>query len=276
MILRRFSVLGADVITPATSAIMHWKIIFLFRLTGRNPIRCCADSAGIFFRMSNMNPEPVPSAGILLIPGAHSTTVFISAGCPAAQDEEMTVLINKYIRGVVSMKNQIHQNILCALFVALTAVCSQIIIPIQPVPITLGTLPAFLSGVILGKKYGALSMVVYILLGAVGVPVFSMGRAGFSVLVSPSGGFIVSWIAVSALIGWICEKYGKKFWTVAGAMAAGNLLCYAVGVSWVIALTGMGVWAALGACMFPFLPGDTAKILLGAFLVHRYGKQIRI
>ena len=59
-------------------------------------------------------------------------------------------------------------------------------------------------------------MVVYILLGAVGVPVFSMGRAGFSVLVSPSGGFIVSWIAVSALIGWICEKYGKKFWTVAG------------------------------------------------------------
>lgn len=50
------------------------------------------------------------------------------------------------------MKNQIHQNILCALFVALTAVCSQIIIPIQPVPITLGTLPAFLSGVILGKN----------------------------------------------------------------------------------------------------------------------------
>jgi hypothetical protein len=91
MILRRFSARGADVITPAISAIMHWKIIFLFRPTGRNPIRCCADSAGIFFRMSNMNPEPVLSAGILLIPGAHSTTVFISAGCPAAQDEEMTV-----------------------------------------------------------------------------------------------------------------------------------------------------------------------------------------
>lgn len=172
------------------------------------------------------------------------------------------------------MTNQIHNNVVCALFVALTAVCSQIIIPIQPVPITLGTLPAFLSGVILGKKYGALSMVVYILLGAVGAPVFSMGRGGLSVLASPSGGFIISWIAVSALIGWICEKYGKGFWAVAAAMTAGNLLCYAAGVSWVIALTGMGLWAALWSCMFPFLPGDAAKILLGAFLVHRYGKRM--
>ena len=78
--------------------------------------------------------------------------------------------------------SNIRMQVLCALFAAFCAVCSQLTIPIQPVPITLGTFAVLLAGGFLGSRYGLMSIVIYLLLGAAGVPVFSMMRSGVSVI----------------------------------------------------------------------------------------------
>ena len=89
-------------------------------------------------------------------------------------------------------------QVLCALFAAFCAVCSQLTIPIQPVPITLGTFAVLLAGGFLGSRYGLMSIVIYLLLGAAGVPVFSMMRSGVSVIAGPAGGVSALHVSVSS------------------------------------------------------------------------------
>lgn len=170
---------------------------------------------------------------------------------------------------------QVKTYIYCALFVAFTAVCEQIIIPIQPVPIVLGTIPIFMSGVVLGPKYGALSMLVYVALGAVGVPVFAMARGGLAVLAGPTGGFIAAWPVVAVLIGYLTKRFGYGSKSLILSMAAGNIVCYILGLIWFLFLTHTGIWAALTACVLPFLIGDALKIIAAAFLSVRCLRVIR-
>ena len=94
---------------------------------------------------------------------------------------------------------------LCGLFAAVTAICSWISIPLgfTPVPVNLGTLAVFLTGGLLGKKYGPISLIVYTLAGAVGLPVFSGFRGGLSVLAGPTGGYIIGYIVAALIIGLI-------------------------------------------------------------------------
>lgn len=177
--------------------------------------------------------------------------------------------------------------ILCGLFAAVTAICSFITIPLgfTPVPINLGTLAVFLTGGILGKKYGTLSIVVYVLLGAVGVPVFSGFRGGIGVLAGPTGGYIIGYIAAVFIIGVIADiiaaqgtskemKSGSRrqlrdMGLYALAMAAGLIICYAFGTAWFMISTSTPLWASLISCVFPFLPGDAIKILAAAILVRK-------
>lgn len=104
--------------------------------------------------------------------------------------------------------SNIRMQVLCALFAAFCAVCSQLTIPIQPVPITLGTFAVLLAGGFLGSRYGLMSIVIYLLLGAAGVPVFSMMRSGISVIMGPAGGFIIGFAVMAFVTGLISEKYG--------------------------------------------------------------------
>lgn len=161
-------------------------------------------------------------------------------------------------------------QVLCALFAAFCAVCSQLTIPIQPVPITLGTFAVLLAGGFLGSRYGLMSIVIYLLLGAAGVPVFSMMRSGISVIMGPAGGFIIGFAVMAFVTGLISKKYGYSFKTMLVASVCGTLGCYILGIAWFIFLTGTGVWSAFLLCMLPFLPGDLAKILLASFLVSKY------
>ena len=103
--------------------------------------------------------------------------------------------------------------ILCGIFAAVTAICSLITIPLgfTPVPINLGTLAVFLTGGVLGKKYGTLSMTVYVLLGAAGVPVFSGFRGGLGVLAGPTGGYIIGYIAAVLVIGLLADRISYRF-----------------------------------------------------------------
>ena len=114
-------------------------------------------------------------------------------------------------------KNPLYPYLLCALFAALTAVCSQIMIPLPftPVPINLALLAVFTCGGVLGAKRGALAILVYILLGAVGVPVFVGLGAGLGILAGPTGGYIVGYIPAVIVFGLLCR--GKAPHRNAGA-----------------------------------------------------------
>lgn len=159
--------------------------------------------------------------------------------------------------------------ILAAVFAALTGILTQIQIPVDMVPINLALFSVFLAGALLGHKYGALAMVVYVLLGAVGLPVFSGFSGGLHKLVGPTGGYIVGYVACAFLVGFLSRRWSLRFTMLAIAMILGTLACYALGTAWFMIVTGRDLATSLGLCVIPFLPGDAAKILLAALLAGR-------
>lgn len=163
----------------------------------------------------------------------------------------------------------------CALFAALTAVLSQISVPIGPVPLNLATFSVCLAGGVLGAKYAPESQAVYTLLGLVGVPVFAGMKGGAAVLVGPTGGYIIGYIAAAWLIGLLAGRFGKSRWKLAVFMAAGILLCYAFGTMWFILLTRKTVMQALALCVIPFLIGDVLKIVLATLIVPKVNQALK-
>ena len=160
---------------------------------------------------------------------------------------------------------------LCALFAALTAVLSQIVIPIGPVPINLATFAVFLAGALLGAKLGALSLATWAALGVAGVPVFTMMRSGPGTLLGPTGGFIIGYIIAAYLVGLIVEKTnkGNNVLLYAAAMLAGAAAYFSPGVVWFMFSTGTGLYETLTICVFPFIAGDLMKLAVAATLAKR-------
>ncbi len=176
------------------------------------------------------------------------------------------------------MKTKTRTLVLCALFAALTAVFSQIalVLPITQVPFNLATLAVFLAGGLLGAGAGAVSQVVYVLLGAVGVPVFAQFSGGFQVLIGPTGGYIFGYIAGAWVIGFLIGKLPRRsFLFYVLAMVAGLAACYALGTVWYMFLTKANLGAALMLCVVPFLLVDALKIILAAFLCARLHKHLK-
>ena len=168
----------------------------------------------------------------------------------------------------------------CAMFAVLIAVCSWISIP-ATVPFTLQTFGIFVTVGILGGKRGSMSVLIYLLLGAVGIPVFAGFKGGIGALLGTTGGYIIGFL-FSALIMWGMEVLlGKKLWVLAVSMVLGLLACYAFGTIWfmvVYARTSgaIGLMTALGWCVFPFILPDVIKIALALVLSKRLAKLIRI
>lgn len=157
----------------------------------------------------------------------------------------------------------------CALFAALTAVCSQIQIPLPMVPINLALFSVHLAALLLGKKYGAISQAVYILLAAVGVPVMAGLTGGLGQLLGKTGGYAIGYILSAFLTGLICEKWGYAFWKMCIAAVIGCAGCYVLGTIWFMAVTGLNLATSMTYCVTPFLPGDVVKIVLAALLATR-------
>lgn len=172
--------------------------------------------------------------------------------------------------------NKIQMYALCALFAALTAVCSQIQIPLPMVPINLALFSVHLSALLLGKKFGALSQTVYILLAAVGVPVMAGFSGGLGVLLGKTGGYAIGYILSAFLTGLICERWGYSFWKMCIAAVVGCAGCYVLGTIWFMAVTGMDLVTSLAYCVFPFLPGDVVKILLAGVLAVRLRPVLKL
>ncbi len=170
--------------------------------------------------------------------------------------------------------NRTTYLILAGLFAALTAVFAWISIPLPftPVPIILSTLGVTLAGGLLGPKYGTLSMVVYILLGAVGAPVFHNFTGGMGILLGPTGGYIVGYITYALLTGGLITAFAKKkltWWKIAVASLVGLLSCYILGTAWFMFSTGTPMVTALMLCIVPFIPGDLLKTLVAVLLIKK-------
>lgn len=162
---------------------------------------------------------------------------------------------------------------------ALIALGAWISIPIGDIPITLQTLMICLISGLFGMKRGTLSVLIYIVLGAVGVPVFSNFKAGLGVLAGPTGGYIVGFIFTALIVGLVADKTKGKLWVVALAMVLGIAVCYAFGTAWFYVYMqskkAVTLSYILGLCVVPYIVPDLVKTAVACVLVNRLKKFVK-
>lgn len=165
-----------------------------------------------------------------------------------------------------------------ALCAALLAPCAWLSVPTQP-PFTMQTFGVFLTLLLLGAKDGTIAIGLYILLGALGVPVFSGFNGGMGALMGPTGGYIVGFLLICLIFGLLCgNKAG--LWAKALALFLGLLACYAFGTLWFVKVYGdtkgpISTLSALSMCVFPFIVPDLAKLALALWAGKRLEKYRR-
>ena len=194
------------------------------------------------------------------------------------------------------MNNKTYDLATMGLMAAVTAIMAQIAIPMpQGVPMTLQTFAVTLAGIILGSKSGAISMLIYLLLGAVGLPVFSGFRGGLGMLVGPTGGFLISFPIMAFIIGLGVHYAGADsqprhqfqsgqsshsgqlsfgtvmFWAF---LITGTVFNYIVGTLVFCLSTGSSLEAGITACVVPFVPTTIIKAILAGLLGQRLRKAI--
>jgi biotin transport system substrate-specific component len=151
-----------------------------------------------------------------------------------------------------------------SLLVALSAQMA-LPLPFSPVPITGQTLAVLLVGALLGSRRGSLSLLLYLLEGLAGLPVFAGGTGGSLVLLGPRGGYLLGFVAAAYLTGLLAEKgWTQRFGPSVAAMLLGNTAIYALGLPWLARYVG-GMTTRLG--LYPYLPGDLLKVFLAAWLL---------
>ncbi|MDR1688935.1 MAG: biotin transporter BioY [Clostridiales bacterium] len=168
-----------------------------------------------------------------------------------------------------ALKLQTRQIALCGLFAALTAVLSPFSIPIGPVPINLATFSVMCAGAVLGAKYGFISQLVYLLVGVLGVPVFSNFSSGPAKLIGPTGGYLIGYLAAAWLIGFITQRAANKRRVIIPAMAAGAVCYLTLGTLWYMYMAKVNAAGALAVCVIPFLPGDLIKLAAASEIAYR-------
>ena len=160
-----------------------------------------------------------------------------------------------------------------ALMAAVTAVAAQITVPLpfSPVPFTLQVLAVILSGLLLGPRYGALAQAIYVLVGAVGVPVFAGFRGGLGVVLGPTGGYLLSYPVAAALAGLAAYAAAnavrrRALWYGFVWGCVGLAVIYAVGATWLAAVTDLPFAAALAQGVLPFVAFDLIKVAMAALV----------
>lgn len=167
-----------------------------------------------------------------------------------------------------------------AMFSVLIAVCSWISVP-TVIPFTLQTFGVFTAVAVLGGWRGTASVLLYLLLGILGLPVFSGFAGGIGTLAGATGGYIVGFL-FSALVMWGMEALlGRKPWALAVSMVMGLAVCYAFGTAWFMAVyarqTGaIGIWTALSWCVLPYIVPDAVKIVLALTMQKRLAKALKL
>jgi biotin transport system substrate-specific component len=161
---------------------------------------------------------------------------------------------------------------LIGLTTALICVLGPFSIPLPGlVPISLTNLAIYFTIYALGMKYGTISYCIYLLLGLVGLPVFSSFSSGPAKLFGPTGGYLIGFIFLALICGFFIDRWASKMYLCFLGMVLGTVVCYAFGTAWLAYLMNLTFYKALWAGVIPFIPGDLAKIIIAMLL----GPQIR-
>lgn len=169
------------------------------------------------------------------------------------------------------MRTNLRDLVLAGLFAALTAVAAQLsfTLPVTGVPFTLQVLVVLLAGLLLGARWGAVSMVVYLALGAAGLPVFAKFSSGVGTLLGPTGGYLWSYPLAAFVTGLFARpRAGEGFRRLFLAGLPGLLIIYAGGAGWVVLVGGKAVGVVMAGWVVPFVPYDLAKVGLAAGLAR--------
>ena len=159
--------------------------------------------------------------------------------------------------------------VLSSLFAAMIAVCAWLAVPVPAVAFTMQTFGVLLTLGVLGGRWGCVSILLYLLMGVVGLPVFAGFRGGAGALLDVTGGFLWGFL-VGGLAYWVLQKVGKP-----AAMVAALVISYGCGCWWFTVYTGAGFGAAVLACVVPYLIPDGIKLWLAYTMSKRIGKHIR-
>src|SRR5215207_716868 len=154
-----------------------------------------------------------------------------------------------------------------ALMAAVTAVAAQITIPLFPVPFTFQVLAVILSGLLLGVRHGALAQAIYVLVGAVGVPVFAGFKGGLGIVLGPTGGYLISYPIAAAVAGLAAgtiarDSRRRALWIGFLWGCAGLAVIYILGATWLAVVSGPSPTEAIAAGILPFVIFDLIKVAL--------------
>ena len=169
--------------------------------------------------------------------------------------------------------------VMVSLTAVIISICSWISIPMV-VPFTLQTFAVFFAFIFLGGVYGTLSVVIYILLGVIGVPVFSGFKSGVAVISGPTGGYIVGFVLSGLIYILVTKLLGEKKFAVMLALILGLLVCYVFGTLWFMYVysgteNAKSFMTVLSLCVFPFIIPDICKMILAYILARIVKKAVR-
>lgn len=166
---------------------------------------------------------------------------------------------------------------LTAVMAAIICIAGPLTVAVGPIPLSLATFAIYLAGAVLGSKRGTAAVALYLLIGMIGVPVFSGFTGGFQKLAGVTGGYLIGYLPCAFLSGLGGEREGTgQKWMLPALMTAGTAILYVIGTAWFMAQTGNALGAALSLCVLPFLPGDAAKITAVTLLSAPIRKAIRL
>lgn len=148
-------------------------------------------------------------------------------------------------------------------------------LPFSPVPISLTNLAVYFSVYVLGMKKGSISYVIYLLIGLVGIPVFSSFTGGPGKLLGPTGGYLIGFLFMAVICGFFIDKWPDKRYMGFLGMAIGTLVCYLFGTVWLAYQAELSFSAALTAGVIPFIPGDIIKMLIAMFIGPEIVKRLK-
>lgn len=168
----------------------------------------------------------------------------------------------------------IRQIAVIGVMTAVTCILAPFSVPIGPVPISLTNLAIYFSLYVLGTKNGTISYLVYLLIGLIGVPVFSGFTSGPEKLFGPTGGYLIGFIPMAILAGIFIDKFTSNYMLCLLGMILGTAVCYILGTLWLSYQANLSFKAALFAGVIPFIIGDLIKIILAMLAGPQIRKQL--
>lgn len=169
----------------------------------------------------------------------------------------------------------IQQLAVIGVMTAVTCILAPLSIPIGMVPISFTNLAVYFALYVLGTKKGTISYIVYLLLGVVGVPVFSGFTSGPAKLFGPTGGYLIGFIFMAIIAGIFIDKFTNKMYFCFCGMVLGTAVCYLLGTLWLAYSGNLTFAEALAAGVLPFIPGDLIKIIIAMLVGPQIRKQLK-